>query len=71
MRGYIQSLILESASHQAQMDLKCDEEIAAAKKMYWDACKYPRKQKKAMRKVAQQEYSFWMGMKNFPSIFNF
>jgi hypothetical protein len=26
---------------------------------YWDACKYPRKKKKKIRKEAQEEYAVW------------
>lgn len=26
---------------------------------YWDACKYPRKKKKKLRKDAQAEYAVW------------
>lgn len=31
-----------------------------AKQAYWDACKYPRKKKKAIRKRAQFDYSFYL-----------
>ena len=29
---------------------------------YWDACKYPRKKKKKIRKEAQKEYDFWVSI---------
>lgn len=31
-----------------------------AKRIYWDAVKYPRKKKKAIRKKAQLDYSFYV-----------
>ncbi|NCD06950.1 MAG: hypothetical protein EOL97_12590 [Spirochaetia bacterium] len=30
-----------------------------AKKLYWDACKYPRKKKKAIRKQAKSDYELY------------
>ena len=38
------------------------EKIDAAIQKYWDACKYPRKKKKQMRKEAQKEYDFWVSL---------
>ena len=38
------------------------EKIDAAIQKYWDACKYPRKTKKKMRKEAQKEYIFWVSL---------
>jgi hypothetical protein len=36
-----------------------DERIEEARVRYWDACKYPRKKKKAMRKIAKFDFHFW------------
>jgi hypothetical protein len=71
MKQYLMTLMVEGAVEQAKMDIKCQEEIDKAIKMYWDACKLPRKKKKAMRKIANQEYSFWLWMRDFPSPFKF
>jgi hypothetical protein len=38
------------------------EKIDAAIKKYWDACKYPRKTKKKLRKEAQKEYDFYISL---------
>ena len=38
------------------------EKIDAAIQKYWDACKYPRKKKKQMRKEAQKEYNFYLSL---------
>jgi hypothetical protein len=37
---------------------------------YWDACKYPRKKKKQIRKEALLDYSFYMAMSK-PVLGNF
>ena len=36
--------------------------IQEAVDKYWDACKYPRKKKKKMRKEAQRDYNFWVSI---------
>lgn len=38
------------------------QKIQEAEKKYWDACKYPRKKKKKMRKEALRDYSFWVSI---------
>ena len=38
------------------------DKINAAIQKYWDACKYPRKKKKQMRKEALKEYNFWVSL---------
>ena len=38
------------------------DKIDAAIQKYWDACNYPRKKKKQMRKEAQKEYNFWVSL---------
>lgn len=38
------------------------EQIDAAIQKYWDACKYPRKKKKQMRKEAQKQYNFYISL---------
>lgn len=39
-------------------------------KDYWDACKYPRKKKKAIRKKAEADYIFHMRLAQ-PTLFSF
>lgn len=41
---------------------KNEEKMEEARQMYWDACKYPRKKKKAMRKQALKDFNFWAGL---------
>lgn len=38
------------------------EKIDAAIQKYWDACKYPRKKKKQMRKEALRDYNFYLSL---------
>ena len=38
------------------------DKIDAAIQKYWDACNYPRKKKKQMRKEAQKEYNFYLSL---------
>lgn len=38
------------------------DKIDAAIQKYWDACNYPRKKKKQMRKEAQKEYDFYLSL---------
>lgn len=42
-----------------------EQRIQEAIDLYWEACKYPRKKKKAMRKKAQADYSFYKSLDNF------
>ena len=34
--------------------------VEEARKLYWDACKYPRKKKKKIRKEATTDYALYM-----------
>ena len=38
------------------------EKIDAAIQKYWDACNYPRKKKKQMRKEALRDYNFYLSL---------
>ena len=38
------------------------QKIQEAKDKYWNACNYPRKKKKKMRKEALRDYSFWVSI---------
>lgn len=44
---------------------KNEEKIEEARKLYWDACKYPRKKKKAMRKQAIKDFNFWSSLSEY------
>lgn len=57
-------LIAESIGTQAMIQMKNQEKIDEALDKYWDACKYPRKIKKQMRKEAQKDYNFWVSLQN-------
>ena len=57
-----QSLINTAASFMNLYDISLKEfEIKAeeAKKLYWDACKYPRKKKKKIRKQAKADFELY------------
>ncbi|MCB1711798.1 MAG: hypothetical protein KDH96_04740 [Candidatus Riesia sp.] len=41
---------------------KNKEKIEEARKLYWDACKYPRKKKKALRKKAIKDFVFFSSL---------
>lgn len=38
------------------------EKIDAAIQKYWDACNYPRKKKKQIRKEALRDYNFYLSL---------
>ena len=38
------------------------DKIDAAIQKYWDACNYPRKKKKQMRKEALKDYNFYLSL---------
>lgn len=59
--GFIQQ------EHEANEEFKRRAE--EARKKYWDACKYPRKTKKRMRKEAIADYNFYMQLSE-PIIFS-
>ena len=46
----------DSIEREKQMTKHFEEKAEEARKKYWDACKYPRKTKKRMRKEAAQDY---------------
>ena len=65
MNALLTYALLEFSSYQIAEDLmrkdfkrKADE----AYKKYWDACKYPRKKKKKIRKKATTDYALYMNL---------
>lgn len=46
-------------TRQKEMSEHFEKEAEEAKKKYWDACKYPRKTKKKMRKEALVDFSLY------------
>ena len=55
------NLILGMSMIQDCRDSNQDK-IDAAIQKYWDACKYPRKKKKQMRKEALRDYNFYLSL---------
>lgn len=50
------------AIFKAQEEKMCkefDQRAEEARKLYWDACKYPRKKKKKIRKQAVEDFRFY------------
>ena len=43
---------------ETEMSIEFKRRADEAYKKYWDACKYPRKKKKHIRKEAKEEYNF-------------
>ena len=46
------------------MDEFYEEKAEKARQLYWDACKYPRKKKKKIRKIAKLDYQFYTSLKS-------
>ena len=57
--------------HNNTMTRDWDIKIEQSIKSYWNACDLPRKQKKKVRKLANQDYQFYHTMKNWDSNLNF
>lgn len=67
----IVNFILAQASAFQEREKEMSEEFKRraeeARKVYWDACKYPRKKKKAIRKRAQVDCSFYLQLSELVS----
>ena len=53
------TLSMEYIVENEKRNIRFKEKQQEAKKLYWDACKYPRKKKKAIRKQAIADYRFY------------
>lgn len=63
--GFFKSMLMQ-VSDEMEDDNKANKrKIQEAIDKYWDACKYPRKKKKKMRKEAQIDYSFWVNINSW------
>lgn len=60
MYKHIINVLAELALIQIENERKIQECIDK----YWNACKYPRKIKKKMRKEANKDYKFWISLNN-------
>lgn len=58
--NFILAQALAFQEREKEMNEEFKKRAEEAKQAYWDACKYPRKKKKAIRKRAQVEYSFYL-----------
>lgn len=68
---YLQYL-LPQLSFLYDMSEMNKEKIELAKKKYWDAVNLPRKKKKKARKIALNDYNFWIWVDKTLSVdFNF
>lgn len=64
--------IQQFLDEQEQIAKKNQDKIDQCIKIYKDAAKYPRKKKKAIRRLAHQDYQFWMIMSQWHNnIFKF
>jgi hypothetical protein len=64
--GYYEVMKVQEEEMCKNFSLRAEE----AKKAYWDACKYPRKTKKIMRKRANHDYWFYSQLAK-PVVFTF
>ena len=60
--GLFASMLMQVSKEMEEADKANKRKIQEAVDKYWEACKYPRKKKKQMRKEAQREYSFWVSI---------
>lgn len=58
--NFILAQALAFQEREKEMNEEFKRRAEKAKKAYWDACKYPRKKKKAIRKEAKFNYSFYL-----------
>lgn len=73
MNTLLSSMIGMAISFQEmgkQSNEKFKEKAEEARKKYWNACKYPRKVKKQMRKEAIAEYNFYIQL-SIPVLYDF
>lgn len=59
MGGYTKIILAQTLGQIEDIKSMNEAKIEEARGMYWDACKYPRKKKKAMRKQAIKDYILW------------
>jgi hypothetical protein len=64
-KSFYSAMIGEALMTMGIMESMGEQRIQEAIDLYWEACKYPRKKKKAMRKKAQADYSFYKSLDNF------
>lgn len=64
-KSFYSAMIGEALMTMGIIESMNEQKVQEAIDLYWEACKYPRKKKKAMRKKAQADYSFWKSMDNF------
>ncbi len=60
--GLLKSMLMQVSDEMEEANKANKRKIQEAVDKYWEACKYPRKKKKKMRKEAQREYSFWVSI---------
>ena len=60
--GSLGSVLMMAISEMEQAHEANKQKIQEAVDKYWDACKYPRKKKKKMRKEALRDYNFWVSI---------
>ena len=59
MNSFLSMAMFYAMEFQAQEEKMCkefDRRAEEARDIYWDACKYPRKKKKAVRKRAKKDF---------------
>lgn len=60
--GFFKSMLMQVSAEMEEANQANKRKIQEAIDKHWEACKYPRKKKKKMRKEAQKEYSFWVSI---------
>ena len=60
--AYFGSMLMQVSDEMEEANKANKRKIQEAVDKYWEACKYPRKKKKKMRKEAQRDYSFWVSI---------
>lgn len=63
------AMVIAFDSQQEEMCAEFKSRANKAAEKYWDACKYPRKKKKKIRKEARVDYYFYMSISE-PVIFS-
>ena len=65
--NFILAQALAFQEREKEMNEEFKRRAEKARKVYWDACKYPRKKKKAIRKRAQADCSFYLQLSKLVS----
>ncbi len=60
--SFFKLMLMEASAEMEEVNKANKRKIQEAVDKYWDACKYPRKKKKKMRKEAQRDYNFWVSI---------